>query len=108
MQTMKRIHAELQPSRKPESQKLEARSRKPEEAKSQKSEARSAKPGARSAKPKAGSQSQKPEAKSQKPKAKASPKKKMQQKTCQKKIPLPLISGPGVSKTDLSIARFLP
>ena len=80
MQTMKRIHAELHPSQQPQSQKLEAISRKPEEAKSQKPEARSAKPGARSAKPKARSQSQKPEAKSQKPKDKASQKEKSQ--TC--------------------------
>ena len=80
MQTMKRIDAELQPSQKPQSQKLEARSRKPEEAKSQKPEVRSQEPGA---KPKAGSQSQKPEARSQQKKKIAKKKEKWP-----KKIPL--------------------
>ena len=62
MQTMKRIHAELQPSQKP--QKPEARSRKPKARRSQKPEAKSqsekpkpeAKPEARSHKPEAKSQ----------------------------------------------------
>ena len=44
MQTMKKIHAELQPSQKP--QKPEARSQKPKARRSQKPEAKSQKPNA--------------------------------------------------------------
>ena len=80
MQTMKRFHAELQPSQKPQkpearSQKPKARrSQKPGARRSQKPEVRSQEPEAKSQKPKA--RSQKPEAKSQKPK----PAKEMQEK----------------------------
>ena len=85
MQTMKRIHAELQPSQKPQSQNLEARSRKPEETKSQKPEVRNQEPEVRSQKPEAKARSQKPKAKSQKPKP--AQKKKCNKKHAKKKYP---------------------
>ena len=76
MQTMKKIHAELQPSQKP--QKPEARSqKKPKARRSQKPEAK-----ARSQK----ARSQKPEAKSQKPKP-AKKIKKMPKTKCQRNTP---------------------